>query len=100
MDNEAMKMSHLRSILLEGEDEARQLSLHLNEQLQTAVRRIQNKFSRALAIANSMEETSMRQMQGHTHMAASGSPGRSGSGSPRSDVSERTSRKRLVFILY
>jgi hypothetical protein len=87
-------MSHLLSILLEGEDEARQLSLHSNEQLQTAARQMQSKFRQAIAIASSMEETRMRQMQSQSHMAMSGSPGRSGSGSPRSEVSERTSRKR------
>lgn len=93
-DNKSMIMSNLISILAEGEDEARRLSLHANQQLQNAAMHFQSKFSKAIAIVNSMEDTNMRQMPSHSHKAASGSPGRSGSGSPSSEGSERMNKKR------
>lgn len=87
-DNKSMNMSCLRHILSEGKEEMRRLSLNLNEPLQAAAMQVQNKFSRAIDIVNSMEVTGMQQMP------VSGSPGQSGSGSPRSEGSERSTKKR------
>jgi hypothetical protein len=63
-DDQSLKMSSLLRVLSEGQDEARQLLLHSNEQLQTAV-----------------------------HMVASGSSRMSVSDSPRSEVSQLTSTR-------